>query len=167
MEALMRVCFFFSSIWPEAYELLRAHAPGAEEVWTGGDDYQYWRETAARWGQDDLVTVEGDIGIHEKVIPEFTACPEPWCCYSYQVGSYMCTTGGGCRKLSLPAQQAVTLADIAYPVRDIGECPECAALCWRHLDTRITSALMRAGFRVHVHEPPVRHLRMETRSVPR
>jgi hypothetical protein len=133
----------------------------------GGDDYQYWRETAARWGQDDLVTVEGDIGIHEKVIPEFTACPEPWCCYSYQVGSYMCTTGGGCRKLSLPAQQAVTLADIAYPVRDIGECPECAALCWRHLDTRITSALMRAGFRVHVHEPPVRHLRMETRSVPR
>ena len=158
----MRVWYFWSADWPEARRLLAEHAPGAESVWTGAGEYAYWRETAARWGVDDLVTIEHDNGIHADVIPQFEACPEPWCSFAYKIGTYLCTTGGGCRKLSLDLQRQVAIRDFLYPVRDIGECPECAALCWRHMDTRITETLRRAGFsEPHVHEPPVRHLRME------
>jgi hypothetical protein len=132
-------------------------------VWTGADDYHYWRETTARWGTDDLVTIEQDNGIHGGVIPAFTGCPEPWCCFGYEIGGYICTTGGGCRKLSYAVQQQVTVHDLLGLVGDVGECAECAALCWRHMDTRITEALRRAGYEVHVHQPDIRHLRMETR----
>jgi hypothetical protein len=155
------ICYFWSAEWPEARRLLAEHAPDAESVWTGGDDYHYWRETAARWGHDDLVTIEQDNGIHAGVIPGFEACPEPWCSFGYEIGGSLCVLGGGCRKLSLDLQKQVSLADILYPVRDIGECPDCAALCWRHMDTRISAALQRAGCTVHVHEPPIRHLRAE------
>lgn len=158
----MIVCYFYAQQWPEARRLLHQYAPGAETVWTGADPYHYWRETAARWGHDDFVSVEQDNAVHEHVIPEFEACPEPWCAFGYQIGGYLCTTGGGCRKLSLEAQQRVTVKDILYPVRDVGECEDCAALCWRHMDTRISRALQRAGYAgPHVHEPPIRHLRAE------
>jgi hypothetical protein len=182
----MRVCYFFSADWPEARQLLHEHAPGAEEIWTGDGLYDYWRATLDRWGHDDLVTIEQDNGIHADVIPQFENCPEPWCSFGYQIGSYICVEGGGCRKLSLEAQQAVTIEHLEYPVPpeswewsvplavqaegissrtvrilDIGECADCAALCWRHMDTRIGGALKRAGFNVHVHEPSIRHLRME------
>lgn len=157
----MITCYFFAADWPEARQLLAEHAPMAEQVWTGADPYHYWRETAARWGRDVFVSIEQDNAIHHRVIPEFASCPEPWCSFGYEIGGSLCTTGGGCRKLSLGVQRQVTLADILYPVRDIGECADCAALCWRHMDTRISAALQRAGYAVHVHEPPVRHLRAE------
>jgi hypothetical protein len=160
-EGPLKVYYFYSADWPEACDLVIRHAPMAEHVWTGGHPYEYWQATTFRWGQDDLVTIEQDIGIHAEVIPQFENCPEPWCAFGYQIGTSLCYTGGGCRKLSLEAQQQVPLPALMYPVRDIGECPVCAALCWRHMDTRITAALEDAGFRVHVHEPQVRHLRME------
>ena len=93
------------------------HAEGAEEVWTGGGVYDYWHAMAIRWGQDDLVTIEQDNGIHESVIPQFEACPEPWCSFGYQIGGYICTEGNGCRKLSLEAQEAVTFEHLEYPRR--------------------------------------------------
>ena len=156
----------YAKVWPEARELVHQYAPEAEFVWTGADDHHYWRETASRWGLDDLVTIEQDNAIHENVIPEFKACKEPWCSFGYQIGAYICTTGGGCRKLSLQAQQRVPVLNLLYAdphagIPDIGGCPDCAALCWRHMDTRISAALGRAGFRVHVHKPDIRHLRME------
>ena len=157
----MKICYFFSADWPEARDLLHEHAPGAEEIWTGGGPYDYWHATLLRWGLDDLVTIEQDNGIHEEVIPQFEACTEPWCAFGYQIGSYTCYTGGGCRKLSLEAQRLVPASALQYPVRDIGECPECAVLCWRHMDTRITAALEDAGLGVHIHKPDIRHLRME------
>ncbi len=167
---MLKICYFFSADWPEARDLLHEHAPDAEEIWTGDSVYDYWHAMAMRWGQDDLVTIEQDIGIHGNVIPTFKGCPEPWCSFGYQVGSYICTEGNGCRKISLEAQRVVTFEDLQYPVlhpgdprngvQDIGGCPDCAALCWRHLDTRIAGALRRAGYTVHVHTPNVRHLRM-------
>lgn len=173
----MRVCYFYSADWTEARRLLHENAPEAEEVWTGDGLYDYWHATMLRWGTDDLVTIEQDNGIHEEVIPQFRDCPEPWCSFGYQIGSYTCTEGGGCRKLSLEAQQAVTVQHLEYPpplpvwewaavqrskgIIDIGECLDCAVLCWRHMDTRIANALKRAGFQVHVHKPDIRHLRME------
>jgi len=173
----VRVCYFFSADWPEARDLLHQHAPGAEEIWTGNSVYDYWHAMALRWGEDDLVTIEQDNGIHEEVIPQFQDCKEPWCSFGYQIGSYICTEGNGCRKISLEAQKTVTFAHLEYPpplpawepvipptrsrgIADIGECADCAALCWRHLDTRIAGALKRAGYTVHVHTPNVRHLRM-------
>jgi hypothetical protein len=130
-------------------------------VWTGANEYHYWQETISRWGKDDLVTIEQDNGIHEEVIPQFRDCTEPWCAFGYQVGSYICLKGGGCRKLSLEAQQIVPVDALRYPVPDIGECPECAVLCWRHMDSRISAALEIAGLSVHEHTPQIRHLRME------
>ena len=157
----------YARVWPEAREMVHRYAPDAELVWTGADDHHYWRETAARWGIDDLVTIEQDNAIHEDVIPQFAECKEPWCAFGYPIGTALCYTGGGCRKLSLEAQQRVTVPKLLYPdlargITDIGACPDCAALCWRHMDSRIMAALQRAGYTVHEHKPDIRHLRMET-----
>jgi hypothetical protein len=160
-EGPLKVCYFYAADWPEARDLVIKHAPMAEHVWTGSHPYEYWQATTFRWGQDDLVTIEQDNGIHEDVIPQFRECTEPWCSFGYPIGTSLCYTGGGCRKLSLEAQQAVPVHALTGRVRDIGECPECAALCWRHMDTRIAAALEDAGFEVHKHTPDIRHLRME------
>jgi hypothetical protein len=157
----VKICYFWSADWPEARRLLAEHAPHAESVWTGGNSYAYWHATLLRWGTDDLVTIEQDNGIHEEVIPQFEACPELWCSFGYAIGTSTCYTGGGCRKLSLELQRQVPVERLEYPVPDVGECPECAALCWRHLDTRITETLLRGGYAPHKHYPDIRHLRME------
>ena len=80
----MRVTCFYWDLHPEAKAALPADA---ELVWTGPDDDGYWRELSARWdGTRDLVVIEHDIVIHDRVIPQFAACPAPWCEFPYFYG---------------------------------------------------------------------------------
>lgn len=160
----MRICYFFSADWPEALRLLDEHAPQAERIYTGADKYAYWNAYRTRWDihEDDFVTIEHDIGIHADVIPQFEDCTEPWCAFGYQIGSYICYTGNGCSKYSARLRLDVPMRDLMPFVPDVGQCPDCAAYCWAHFDTAVSARLHRAGFRPHVHEPNVRHLRMET-----
>lgn len=160
----MRVCYFWAAEWPEARRLLTEHAPEAVPVWTGENPYSYWHAYDAEWNGnagEDLVTIEQDIGIHGDVLPQFRDCPEPWCAFGYQVASYTCIYGNGCSKYSRELRAEVRTDLILPLVPDIGECADCAAYCWRHLDSAVSAELMRRGYQPHVHTPDVRHLRME------
>lgn len=186
----MRACYFWYKEWPLAREMASLHAPWAEHVWTGPDDYGYWRQFAQRWGGDDLVMIEGDVAIHENVIPSFSECDEDWCAFPWTIGGTLNPLWLGCVKFSRRIQQRVTINDIMCPVAHLGDaqckgaycdagpdhpggsgcwnrhnsgCPDCGAYCYRHLDGPIISALQITGRLAapHMHLPPVTHLHYE------
>ena len=112
----MRVCFFWFTEWPRARELLARHAPDAELVYTGPDDFGYWRELKARWtGESDLVMVEQDIGIHADVLPGFASCDEPWCAFPHYMRPEHppIAMDLGCTRFSAQLQRLVPLEAVA------------------------------------------------------
>ena len=148
-------------LWPATAASFAEHAPGAGIIPIPADDISRpWADYAARWGQDDLVVVEQDVILHEDVIPQFEACPEPWCLFPArhhaQGGGWM-TTGIMCNRFRREFMQAVPVAAVeAVP----GSCSRCRGVnprCWAHLDGRTRAAGEAAGFRLHVHWPSVGH----------
>jgi hypothetical protein len=116
-----------------------------------GSKDAYWQELAQRWEDDgDLITIEHDIEIHDQVLREFAACPEPWCAYGYLVGcpAEVFTMGLGCTKLSARARQEVPLLLFQPEHRS-----------WIYLDGFISAALRNAQLEPHIHEPRVAHHR--------
>lgn len=184
----LKVRYFWFTEWAEPRDLLALHAPEAEHIWTGPDDYGYWRALAREWDnpEDDLVVIEQDVGIHGSVIPEFTSCPEPWCAFGFPVGG-ITYRGLGCTRFSAELRRKVTVQDIMCPMPHCDKsqcdgaycmspspgggachnrhkgCFACGAFCFRHLDGPICDALrIVAGLEEpHHHDPPVRHLHYE------
>ena len=154
--------------------------PGSEFIYTGCDDLQYWREFKYRWnGINDMTVIEQDIVVRPDIIEGFEKCPQPWCVYPY--GSL--TESLGCTRFRKEVQQAVSVESIpnalmALPSHDFGKeikyllplsrlmptrnlaCEHCNsyAICWRHLDVRVSGAVKEKGFSVCIHSPSVRHL---------
>lgn len=184
----MRVCYFWFTEWKQALGLLNEHAPDAKKIWTGPDSQGYWRQLAYEWENpnDDLLVIEQDVGIHERVIPEMESCKEPWCAFQSRVGG-LTARGLGCTKFSRELREQVTVQDIMCPVphqdktrcngvycnsfspgmsachnRHAG-CRDCGSFCHRHIDGPVCDALfLIAGLREpHVHYPPVRHFHYE------
>lgn len=128
-----------------------------------GDWRGYGREVLSRWGKDDLLIVEQDNVIHETVIPQLEACPEPWCVFPYRhpssgEGNWL-VTGLGCTRFRLEFQRVVTVDEVAA---EGGNCDRCYGQavkheCWVHLEGRIGEAGERLGFRRHVHWPSAGH----------
>jgi len=154
----VRILCCYTRLCPATRRALSEHAPGAELADVSGDPYAYWREICARWtGKDDLLTVEHDIEIHGTVLPGFTACPEPWCVYPYELhpGRWI-DFGLGCTRFRPAAQLAASPDAIqAKP----GLCSRCHGQpgCWAHLDCKIYWAMTEAGIERHVHWPAVMH----------
>lgn len=182
----MRAVQFWFREFPEATALLAEHAPGAHRAWTGPDDYGYWREFAREWQdpRENLTVIEGDVGIHAEVIPQFSACGEPWCAFENEIGPGGWTPMGlGCTKFSASLRERVTVQDIMCPVPHAGAggckgawcedvhsggsachnrhhgCPDCGAFCFRHVDGPVTDAirLVTGQAAPHVHAPRVTH----------
>jgi hypothetical protein len=157
-------------------------------VWTGPDSQGYWRQFARRWESGgDLIVIEQDIGIHEGVIPEFSACPEPWCAFQVNIAGGLSARGLGCTKFSQEIRGKVTVQDIMCPVPHLDDsrcggvycgawspgmsachnrhrgCRDCGSFCHRHLDGPVCDALKLIGGldEPHVHYPPVRHFHYE------
>jgi hypothetical protein len=149
-------------LWPATAAALAAHAPGAEIIPIPADDIsQPWDTYASRWGAGDLVVIEQDVVIHDGVIPQFEACPEPWCLfparhYAAGPGGWM-TTGIMCNRFRREFMQAVPVSAVeAVP----GSCHRCLGAdpkCWAHLDGKTRAAGEAAGFTIHVHWPSVGH----------
>jgi hypothetical protein len=157
------------TLWPATRDALAVHAPDALIIpIPAGDISRPWSDYAARWGTDDLVVIEQDVVIHGDVLPQFEACPEPWCLFParhYATGGGWMKTGILCNRFRREFMEKVTVADVeAVP----GSCVRCAdensrpargrrAQCWAHLDGKTREAGEAAGFRVHVHWPSVGH----------
>jgi len=151
----MRVYYFWYAAWPRA---LAALPPDAGHVWTGPGTDGYWRTFAQRWtGEDDLVCVEQDVLIHAGVLPQFAACPQPWCAFGWEVGpGQMSYWWLGCTKFSAALQAAVPLTS-----KQPGECARCGPVpCHRHMDVILHPVMAYLGQeQPHTHTPPVTHLR--------
>jgi len=153
----MRTAYFWFTRWPEAQAAL---PPDAERVYTGPGTHDYWHALAARWNTgQDLVVIEQDVIIHDQVIPQFAACPEPWCSFAYEVGpGQHCWWWLGCTRFSAQLQAAVPLT-----VEQPGECltRTCGPWpCHRHMDVILQPIMRHLGQQQpHQHEPDIRHLR--------
>lgn len=161
---MTRVLCCAVEFWPETHKALYRYAPHHEAVKVGRDDWRtYGQEIFRRWGQDDLLLVEQDIILHEDVLPQLEACPQPWCVFPYRhpacPGNGFLTAGLGCTRFRLQFQEKVTAAEIAA---EGGNCNRCYGQpdkheCWLHLDGRIREAAERLGFTPHIHWPSAGH----------
>ena len=149
------------TLWPGTATALAKHAPGAQIIRIdAGDITQPWTTYAGYWGKDDLVVIEQDVIIHADVLPQFEACPEPWCLFParhYATGGGWMTTGIMCNRFRKEFMQAVPVEAIEAQG---GSCNRCWGLepkCWAHLDGKTREAGEAAGFKIHVHWPSVGH----------
>jgi hypothetical protein len=187
----MRTVYFWYTIWPAADQALRQHAPGWTATWTGPDTGGYWREFSRRWdGSDDLLCVEQDVVIHDQVIPQLLACPQPWCTFGWVSSNGNASTRWlGCTRFSAQLQRELPLDQLRCPAIhppserckgifcDIGtripvgscysrhhECNDCGSWCHAHMDSIFPAIMMHLGTSSpHIHTPPVRHLHYEGR----
>lgn len=128
---------------------LAAHAPDAEMLYLGTRHDSYRDLLADLWAAgDSFLLIEHDVEIHDRVIPELDACPEPWCSFPYPVGSPdgMIDSSLGCTRFTADLLAAVPDMIDRLPVRD-----------WRRLDCELAPRLRQAGFVPHVHHPAVKH----------
>ena len=149
-------------LWPATATSLADHAPGALIIPIPADDIERpWRDYAERWGKDDLVIVEQDVILHADVLPQFEACPEPWCLFPgrhHARGGDFMDTGLLCNRFRREFMKAVPVEAVeAVP----GSCHRCDGgrdpRCYAHLDGRTREAGEAAGFKIHVHWPSVGH----------
>ncbi len=150
----MRVVVPYTRLDPRTALLADQHLPGHERIRLAGDDGAYCRWLAGEWRQPGaLAVVEHDVGPHARVLPQFTACPEPWCAFPYPVAGAV-QPALGCTRFTAAVKAAEPdLLDVVARVQDGGV----AAGDWRRLDVRLAAELQARGYRVHVHFPPVRH----------
>jgi hypothetical protein len=149
------------TLWPGTKESLARYAPDAEIIPIPADDISRpWADYAARWGQDDLVVIEQDVIIHADVLPQFAACPEPWCLFParhYATAGGWMTTGIMCNRFRMEFMQAVPVEAVEAVPGSCGSCRGVNPRCWAHLDGKTREAGEAAGFRLHVHWPSVGH----------
>ena len=146
----MRVVAPYVALHPLARDALYRYAPGAELVELDRSPQAYYRFLSACWAEgESFVNVEQDVAIHELVIPQFEACPEPWC--YFPVTGPGPATGGpylvralGCVRFSAELTAAEPDLLLSMPAHD-----------WRILDAHALPRLMQRHYRAHEHVPPV------------
>jgi hypothetical protein len=97
--------------------------------------------------------VEHDIGVHADVLPQFTACPELWCGFVYELPGGVVDAALGCTRFR---------AELLHAERDLltvvtGKADDLPAGHWAHLDAHLRTVLTSRGYTLHQHEPPVAH----------
>lgn len=155
----MKACYFYFTAWPGATARLPLDA---ERVYTGPGTGDYFRAFKARWNTGEhLACIEQDVAVHESVLPQFAACPQPWCAFGWQVGPGQHSTWWlGCTRFSRQLQEDLDLSGIRGHTADI--CMGCTEFtpCHRHLDVILTAVGEHLGDeKPHVHYPDIAHLR--------
>lgn len=149
------------TLWPGTRDSLAEHAPDALIIpIPAGDIERPWRDYAGRWGTDDLVVIEQDVIIHADVLPQFEACPEPWCLFParhYATPGGWMTTGIMCNRFRREFMEAVPVEAVEAVYGSCGQCRGVNRKCFAHLDGRTREAGEAAGFKIHVHWPSVGH----------
>ena len=145
----------FTRLHPATARLLNRYAPAHVRVRIDPEDVDaYWRIVADAWRQPgDLLIVEQDIGIHAQVVPDLTACREPWCGHAYSIGQQMLMCLG-CTRFTAELKTAEPDLLDAVGADGTGGMP---ARHWQRLDVRILDHLRTRGYTQHIHKPPVTH----------
>lgn len=151
----MRVRCFWATEFSDAVISRWMHAQAVEDRYTGNSETDYWASLGREWwGFDqgwssDLVVIEQDIQIHERVIPEFMNCKQDWCVFPYRLKPGLvagtATASLGCTRFS-----AELLEQVPYPDE---------AVKWSQLSSEIRRRVTGAGYVPHVHGPNVTHLK--------
>lgn len=104
--------------------------------------FSYYELLKSLWEKpEDVIIVEHDVIIHDKVISEFETCPEVWCGFGYPNPHTVCI---GCSKLTAEhMRQIPDLWDRIF-LRN-----------WRNLDGHHASLYDKLGLRPHQHTPVV------------
>lgn len=157
----MRVVCAYTSVHPLAEASLERYAPEVEYVDVATSDTAYCKVLTDLWaGGEDVLVVEHDIEIHDRVVPEARACSEPWCVWPYNgpgfgdkqgdpflYGSLGCTRFSGVLMRTEPDLLAVAGAlSQGLPAGD-----------WRRMDASILPTLRDRGYEPHLHWPAVLH----------
>lgn len=145
----MKTLYVWTREFPESQESIRKYAPGAEWFYTGKGQQSYPRKVGEEWGQDDLLIIEQDIIINSGVVSGLAFCDEPWCVYSYDIGSnhFPMRYGLGCTRFSYELQQEVPFERVlGHDMEDCkwcgtGQCKLCP--CHSHQDTHIRHEIMK------------------------
>jgi hypothetical protein len=128
------------------------YAPGAEVYELGIHPDAYYTLLCQLWADGDgWLNVEQDIEIHDSVIPQLEACPEPWCLFAYQGAGYddadrYLYGSLGCTRFS---SELMT----AHPQF----MQEIKGRSWQQLDSHILPGLLGLGYTQHIHWPAVLH----------
>lgn len=157
----MKLAYFYYSPWSEAVAAL---PDTAALIYTGPDTGDYFGAFSDQWGgRDDLVCIEQDVLVHDRVVEQFAACPEPWCTFGWEVSPGQPSFWWlGCTKFSASLQNMIPVEDLRRP-HPPEVCARCADVpCHRHLDVILTAVGKALGQDwPHVHSPDIRHLRAE------
>lgn len=177
----MRICYFYAQDFPEA----RAALPHYTEIiYTGNNDYAYWRAFSERWtGEDDLLVIEQDIVLNERVIPEFEICSRTWyrnwCVFPYKnfsaalswdgktidhPGSGYLTHNLGCTLFSANLQRFVSIQDMLDNSPYTDSCGKCTKTlrCWCHIDFPVHDGFKAKGMtdeNRHLHSGEVKTIK--------
>ncbi|HUX70781.1 MAG TPA: hypothetical protein VMV41_09750 [Cellulomonadaceae bacterium] len=123
-------------------------------------DSAYFDLLSAAWDDKrDLIVVEHDIVVHDRVWRAFRHCPQPWCAFPYEM-STMVKPGLGCTRwrASLMHRVPDLFSRVARHGNDAEVRDGMPSRHWLRLDVRIDAELMPRGFAPHVHWPQVEHL---------
>lgn len=164
----MTILCCYTKLHPAAEKALKLYAPDAEMVDVTGGDFGYWNTLASHWDdEDDLIVIEHDIEITEKVIPGFLDCPQAWCTHPYHhkythKPDAILGMSLGCTKLSLRARQAAPINELCRVEVPCFACHmagliEGVPACWLHIDAKLACLLDYKGIEVCIHLPNVVH----------
>lgn len=167
----MTILCCYTKLHEKTAESLAKYAPETvfADVW--GDPFNYWKELEKHWDEkEDLIIIEHDIEIHDKVIDEFRRCASLWCTFPYDhfhedKGIRTLTMSLGCTKLTYEARQIARPEDLANQVEiycwacNLGSKIDGFPACWQHLDAKLAAWLEFNDVHPCVHNPPVTHYR--------
>lgn len=149
------VCPHTELLHPLTVGALAIWAPHAEFVELGRRTDAYWELLDGLWAAGDaFVVVEHDIEIHDQVLPEFEACPEPWCVFPYRgPGEVILDQSLGCTRFS--AELLEREAGLFRSTADFSD--GLSPKDWRRIDSILLGFLRQAGYVPHIHGPNVTH----------
>ena len=106
------------------------------------------------------MVIEQDVIIHADVLPQFEACPEPWCLFParhYATPGGWMTTGIMCNRFRREFMEAVPVEAVEAIYGSCGAVRRREPEVLGHLDGKTREAGEAAGFKIHVHWPSVGH----------
>jgi hypothetical protein len=147
----------YTRLRPEVVQALAGWDVAFVDV--SGSDEAYWELLAGLWAKGaSFINVEQDVVVRPDSLDELEQCHHPWCSFQVPyVGRLY--AGLSCAKFSaaLLARYPDALDTIAE-LSDEGHEPK----HWCRLDTWLQSHVLNPGGEtMHVHGPPLRHIRDE------
>lgn len=149
-------------LYPQVVEALAEHCPVEPQLVDVSRTHEsYFELLQASWADatDDLVLIEHDIVVHDRVFTMFKNCSRPWCAFPYDMAATV-QPGLGCTRFRkrILAEQTGIWGAVARHGNDAQVPDGLPSRHWLRCDVRLDAELMPLGYAPHVHLPKVEHL---------